>query len=107
MHIAMHQTCAIWVVFMHFIPVYHIWTSRKNNLNFEAETMKTVDQQWKRTTRLYLGSLWVKNEVGVLRTLTRQQLLLPISVEAAKAQVMRLKAKSLSTVKKGTATTKP
>jgi len=43
----------------------------------------------------------VKNEMGALDTLTKQQKYLPISVEQARDQVKRLKEQSRSTVKKG------
>jgi hypothetical protein len=57
--------------------------------------------KWKSITQRYLGDTWVKNEMAVLATITIQRKMLPISVEQARAQVLRLKEQSLSTEKKG------
>ena len=43
----------------------------------------------------------MKNEMAVLITMIKQQRMLPISVEQARAQVLRLKEQSQSAVKKG------
>ena len=63
--------------------------------------MKQPNLIWKNITRRYLSDTWVKNEIGAMNTLTKQQELLPVSVEQARAQVQRLKLQSLSTAKKG------
>lgn len=66
-----------------------------------SQFMKSPTAEWKRIIRRYFGSSWVKNEVGALKTITDQRKKLPISVEQARAQVIRLKEQSLSTAKKG------
>ena len=63
--------------------------------------MKTPGIKWQIITRKYYGDAWVKNELGVMNTMIKQQEMLPISVEQARAQVQRLKDQSQSAAKKG------
>jgi len=59
------------------------------------------------TSRRLFGNGWTTNEMQIMKALRQQQKTLPISVEQARRQVQRLKEQSLSTVKKGQATTQP
>jgi hypothetical protein len=68
--------------------------------------MKTLSNEWSNITRKYLGHSWVRNEKAVMNLLIKQQSMQPLSVEQARAQVLRLKNQSHTAVKKGHATTK-
>jgi len=57
---------------------------------------KSPTAEWKSIIHRYLGNSWVKNEIGALKTMAKQRKKLPISVEQARAQVIRLKEQSLS-----------
>ncbi|MEO6730132.1 MAG: hypothetical protein ABIN01_02860 [Ferruginibacter sp.] len=63
--------------------------------------MKPITTEWMNSSSRLFGSGWVTNEMQIMKVLTQQPKMLPVSVEQARQQVRRLKEQSLSIVKKG------
>lgn len=65
-----------------------------------SQFMKSLIAEWKYYPEILRQFLGEERDRG-FKTMTEQRKKLPISVEQARAQVMRLKEQSLSTEKKG------